>query len=137
MDGKTESRWVRTSPWDSVITIALKTDGFKAYEGMSSELVPPGPRSGVGTDSQLHISAMCVSRNAVMTEICRFLTTNVASVKMPITPLRSSHYAANTSDRLIRELSSGAFRRILLIGTTRLATSLQVTIKTNIVAAAT
>ena len=49
MDGKAERRWLGTSPCDNEITIALRTNAFRAYEGKSSELIPQGPRSRVGT----------------------------------------------------------------------------------------
>ena len=49
MDGKAERRWLGTSPCDNERTIALRADALRAYEGKSSELKPPGPRSRVGT----------------------------------------------------------------------------------------
>ena len=49
MDGKAEHRWLGTSPCDNERTIALRANALRAYEGKSSELIPPGPRSRVGT----------------------------------------------------------------------------------------
>ena len=49
MDGKVERRWLGTSRCDNERTIALRTNALRAYEGKSSELIPPGPRSRVGT----------------------------------------------------------------------------------------
>ena len=49
MDEKAEGRWLGTSPCDNERTIALRTNALRAYEGKSSELIPPGPRSRVGT----------------------------------------------------------------------------------------
>ena len=49
MNGNAEGRWLGTSPCDNEITIALRTNALRAYEGKSSELIPPGPRSRVGT----------------------------------------------------------------------------------------
>ena len=50
MDGKAERRWLGTSPCDNERTIALRTNALRAYEGKSSELIRPGPRSRVGTN---------------------------------------------------------------------------------------
>ena len=49
MDGKAEGRWLGTSPCDNERIIALRTNALRAYEGKSSELISPGPRSRVGT----------------------------------------------------------------------------------------
>ena len=49
MDGKSERRWLGTSPCDNERTIALRKNALRAYDGRSSELIPPGPRSRVGT----------------------------------------------------------------------------------------
>ena len=49
MDGKAERRLLGTSPCDNERIIALKTNAFRAYKGKSSELIPPGPRSRIGT----------------------------------------------------------------------------------------
>ena len=49
MDGKAERRWLGISPCGTERTIALKTNALRAYQGKSSKLIPPGPRSGVGT----------------------------------------------------------------------------------------
>ena len=49
MDGKAERRWLGTCPCDNERTIALRKNALRAYEGKSSELIPPGPRSRVGT----------------------------------------------------------------------------------------
>ena len=49
MDGKAERRWLGTSPCDNERAIALRTNALRAYEGNSSELIPPGPWSRVGT----------------------------------------------------------------------------------------
>ena len=50
MDEKAERRWLGTSPFDNEGTISLRKIA-RAYEGKSSELIPPGPRSRVGTGS--------------------------------------------------------------------------------------
>ena len=39
----------RHFPCDNERTIASRTNAIRAYEGKSSELIPPGPRSRVGT----------------------------------------------------------------------------------------
>ena len=49
MNGKAEGRWLGTSPCEIEQTIALRTNALRAYEGKSSELIPPGSRSRVGT----------------------------------------------------------------------------------------
>ena len=49
MDGEAESRWLGTSPCDNKLTIALRANVLRAFEGKSSALIPPGPRSRVGT----------------------------------------------------------------------------------------
>ena len=49
MDGKAERRWLGTSPCDNERAIALRTNALRSYEGRSSELIPTGPRSRVGT----------------------------------------------------------------------------------------
>ena len=49
MNGKAEGRWLGISPCDNERTIALRTNALRVYEGKSSELIPPGPRSRVGT----------------------------------------------------------------------------------------
>ena len=49
MDGKAERRWLGTSTCDSKRAIPLTTNTVRAYEGKSSELIPPGPRLRVGT----------------------------------------------------------------------------------------
>ena len=43
-----EGRWLVTSPCDNKGTIALRENALRAFEGKSSELIPPGPRSRVG-----------------------------------------------------------------------------------------
>ena len=43
MNEKAEGRWLGSSPCDNEITIALRTDALRAYEGKSSELIPTGP----------------------------------------------------------------------------------------------
>lgn len=48
MDGKAEGRWFGTSPCDNEITNAFRTNALRAYEGKSSEPIPPGPRSRIG-----------------------------------------------------------------------------------------
>ena len=50
MDGKAERRWLGTSPCDNERTIASRKNALRAYEGKSSELISPGPRSRVGTE---------------------------------------------------------------------------------------
>ena len=49
MDGKAERRWLGTSPCDNERSIASRKNALRAYEGKSSELIPPGPWSRVGT----------------------------------------------------------------------------------------
>ena len=49
MDLKAERRWSGTCPCDNEITIASRINALRAYEGKSSELIPRGPRSRVGT----------------------------------------------------------------------------------------
>ena len=49
MNGKVEGRWLGTFPSDNEITIALRRNALRAYEGKSSKLITPGPRSSVGT----------------------------------------------------------------------------------------
>ena len=56
MNEKAEGRWLGTSPCDNERTIALRTNALRAYEGKSSELIPPGPRSRVGAlESCTHV----------------------------------------------------------------------------------
>ena len=57
MDGKAERRWLGTSPCDNERTIALRTNVLRAYEGKPSELIPPGPRSRVGTMQLIWVSS--------------------------------------------------------------------------------
>ena len=52
MNGKAEGRWLGTSSCDIELTIALRTYALRAYDGKSSDLIPPGPRSRVGTSSK-------------------------------------------------------------------------------------
>ena len=49
MDGKAERGWLGTSPCDNKRTIALRKNALRAYGGNFSELIPPGPRSRLGT----------------------------------------------------------------------------------------
>ena len=49
MNGKAERRWLGTSLCDNERTIALRKNALRVYEGKSSELIPRGPRSRVGT----------------------------------------------------------------------------------------
>ena len=49
MNGKDEGRWLATSPCHDESTVVLRANALRAYEGKSSELIPPGPRSRVGT----------------------------------------------------------------------------------------
>ena len=44
-NGKVHGRWHGASPCDNERTIALWTNALRAYEGKSSGLIPPGPRS--------------------------------------------------------------------------------------------
>ena len=44
-NGKVHGRWHVTSPCDNERTIASWTNALRAYEGKSSELIPPGPGS--------------------------------------------------------------------------------------------
>ena len=44
IDGKAQRRWLGTSQCDSERIMVLKTTTLRAYEGNSSELIPPGPR---------------------------------------------------------------------------------------------
>ena len=62
MNGKTEGRWLGTSPCDNEVNIALRTNALRAYEGKFSELIPSGPRSRVGTIQLDQVSsAYCLS----------------------------------------------------------------------------
>ena len=47
--GKAERRWLGTSSCDNERTNALRKNALRPYEGKSSELIPPGPRSRVGS----------------------------------------------------------------------------------------
>ena len=49
MNGKAEGRWLDTPSCDNERAVALSTNALRAYEGKSSELAPPSPRSRVGT----------------------------------------------------------------------------------------
>ena len=49
MNRKAEGRWLGTSPCDNERTIPLRKSALRAYERGSSELIPRGPRSRVGT----------------------------------------------------------------------------------------
>ena len=49
MDGKAEHWWLGICRVMTNIIIALRTNALRAYEEKSSELIPPGPRSRVGT----------------------------------------------------------------------------------------
>lgn len=44
--GKVYGRWHGACPCDNDQNSAMWTNGFRAYEGKSSELMPPGQRSG-------------------------------------------------------------------------------------------
>ena len=55
MNRKAEGRWLGTSLCDNERTIALRKNALRAYEGKSSELIPPGPRSRVGTKAILSL----------------------------------------------------------------------------------
>ena len=57
MDGKAERRWLGTSPCDNERAITLRKNALRACEGKSSELIPPGPRSRVGTRGYLPVFA--------------------------------------------------------------------------------
>ena len=59
MDGKAERRWLDTPPCDNERTIALRKNALGAYEENSSELIPPGPRSRVGTVCSCLRMALC------------------------------------------------------------------------------
>ena len=50
MDGNAERRWLGTFPCDNERNIALRKNALRAYEVKSSELIPPGPWSRVGTE---------------------------------------------------------------------------------------
>ena len=54
-DGR-KGRQLGTPPCDNERTIALRTNALRAYEGKSSELIPPGPRSRFGTDCGSDVS---------------------------------------------------------------------------------
>ena len=56
-NGKVHGRWHGTSPCDTKLTIVLWTHALQAYEGKSSELIPPGPRSRVGTTQLKKVSS--------------------------------------------------------------------------------
>ena len=45
MDGMVHGRWHGASPCGNERIIALWTNVLRAYEGKSSGLIPPGPRS--------------------------------------------------------------------------------------------
>ena len=55
MDGKAERPRLGTPPCDNKRTTALRANALRDYEGKSSELITPGPRSRVGTNTR-HIS---------------------------------------------------------------------------------
>ena len=62
MDGKAEGRWLGTYLCDNKRAIALRENALRVYEGKSSELIPPGPRSRVGTSyssSETKSSSTC------------------------------------------------------------------------------
>ena len=63
MDGKAERRWPGTSPCDNERTIALRKNAVQAYEGKSSELIPParGRESVQLGSSSERFSAYCTS----------------------------------------------------------------------------
>ena len=44
-NGEVHGRWHDTSPCGNERTTALWTNALRAYEGKSSELIPPGPQS--------------------------------------------------------------------------------------------
>ena len=62
MYGQAEGRWLGTSTCDNEIIIALRTNAFLAYEGKPSALIPPGPRSRVGT-IQIRLVKFCLLPN--------------------------------------------------------------------------
>ena len=43
MEGKAGDRWLGPFPCDNEITIALRTNALRAYQGKSPELILPGP----------------------------------------------------------------------------------------------
>ena len=61
MNGKAEGRWLGTSPCDNERAMALRKNALRAYEGKSSELIPPGPRSRVGTHHKYVLAASYAS----------------------------------------------------------------------------
>ena len=67
IDGKAERRCLGTSPCDNEITIELRTNALRAYQEKSSELIPPGPRSRVGTHNSFSLdrSVFTWLRNAL------------------------------------------------------------------------
>ena len=66
MNGKAEGRWLGTSSCDIELTIALRTYALRAYDGKSSDLIPPGPRSRVGTRVMATLVERHLSRKSVM-----------------------------------------------------------------------
>ena len=67
MDRKAVGRWLGTSPRDNEITIAVRTNATRVYEGMSSELISPGPRSRVGTNGRMtHRQRPSIISNAIL-----------------------------------------------------------------------
>ena len=67
MDGKAECRWLGTSPCDNERIVALRTNALRAYEGKSSELIPPGPQSRVRTLREYWSTVSVIAQNSLIT----------------------------------------------------------------------
>ena len=113
-NGKVHGRWHVTSPCDDERTIALWTNALRAYEGKSSELIPPGPRSresvqmcdGINSSAgrlQLHIfrwysptsfhfHVHTPSQTSMYSSICSPRTATINANLPCVLLLKSSHF---------------------------------------------
>ena len=99
MDGKAEGRWIGTSPCDNERTIALKTNALRAYEGKSLELIPPGPRSRIGTT----LSDLQAVVTGVVSSLPRYVPSFLSRIGFSIpTARRFSSNVANSRSRAFR-----------------------------------
>ena len=57
MNGKAHSVWRGTSPCKIKLTVELRANALRAYEGKCSRSIPPGPRSQVCTSCCSRISS--------------------------------------------------------------------------------
>ena len=90
MNGKADGRWLGTSPCDNERTTALRKNALPAYEGKSSELIPPGPRSRVGTGSGTSpcwspcaaaLLHLCARSTGICCErVCRFVPRGLSAL---------------------------------------------------------